>query len=57
MYYVNEIGELVVGDPASAFLSHSKSGEPDRVTLKRVSVNEKVLISTAGNYKNWSCSN
>jgi hypothetical protein len=57
VYYVNEIGEFVVGDSASAFLSHSKSGEPDRVTLKRVSVNEKVLIGTAGNFKNLSCSN
>jgi hypothetical protein len=57
VYYVNEVGGFVVGDLASAFLLHSESGEPDRVTLKRVSVNEKVLISTAGNFKNWSCSN
>jgi hypothetical protein len=32
-----------VGDSASAFLSHPESGEPDRVTLKHVSVNEKSL--------------
>jgi hypothetical protein len=40
-----------VGDSASAFLSHSEGGEPDRVTLKRVSVNEKVVLGTAGNFK------
>jgi hypothetical protein len=43
VYYVNEIGGSVVGDSVSAFLSHSRSGEPDRITLKRVSVNEKSL--------------
>jgi hypothetical protein len=57
VYYVNEIGGFVVGDSASAFLSYSKSGEPDPVTLKGVSVNEKVLIGIAGNFENWSCSN
>jgi hypothetical protein len=40
-----------VGDSASAFLSHSKNGKSDRVTLERVSVNEKVPIGTAGNFK------
>jgi hypothetical protein len=57
VYYVNEVGGFVVGDSAYAFLSHSKSGEPDQVTLKPVSVNEKVLVGTAGNFKNWSCFN
>jgi hypothetical protein len=43
VYYVNEIGRFIVGDSASVFLSHSKKRGPDRVTLKRVSVNEKPL--------------
>jgi hypothetical protein len=43
VYYVNDIGGFIVCDSASVFLSHSKSGEPDRVTLNRVSVNEKSL--------------
>jgi hypothetical protein len=43
VYYVNKIGGFVVGDSPSAFLSRSKSGEPDQFTLKRVSVNEKSL--------------
>jgi pantoate kinase len=51
VYYVNGIGGVVVSDSASSFLSRSKSGEPDRVTLKRLSVNEKVLLGAAGNFK------
>jgi hypothetical protein len=57
VYYVNEIGEFVAGDLASAFLSHSKSGEADPVTLKRVSVNEKSLSAPPAISKNCSCSN